>query len=167
MSPNFLSTLDSASSLGLVLFSCCLYGGAAVWIGAHLAGWLAPPPWQAVAWSEPTTDAAAERIAAAHWFGAPRPPVPPSLQLSGVFAVGKPDGAGFAIAEVGGRLQWLAAGTEVDGWQVAHIAADGIELARGPYRHFYPLSMLPAASDIIPDASGDMPPLPDSSGDAS
>jgi hypothetical protein len=155
------AVLDTASSVGLLLLLASLYGSVAVWAGARLANWLAPPAWHAVAWAKPEPGAAAERVAAAHWFGEPRPPVPPALQLSGVFAPGAPGEAGFAVAEADCARRPLMVGDMVDDWRVGRIAADGIELEHGSSRHFYPLPAYRAGPASAGNLPGDAEPLPD------
>lgn len=150
--------LESASRAGLFLFSAGLCGIVAVWAGARLAGGLAPAPWHAAPWSAPHPDAAARRVAAAHWFGEARPPVPPALQLTGVFAPARADAYGFAAVEDGEGRRPLRVGDAIGGWRVTRIAADGVELEYGRFRHFQPLAArLPGPSSF----AGDVAPFPD------
>ena len=130
------------------------------------AGWRLYPLWTTGAAapasaSPPDPAAAAAQVAERHWFGTDRPPVAPALTVLGVFAPGH--GArepGFAITRHDGGDGALWSGQRLGDWQVVRIAPEGLTLAQGRARQFYPLSRdnghVPAAA--ADDAEGPPPP---------
>ncbi|TDR70756.1 hypothetical protein [Paludibacterium purpuratum] len=150
------AALALPAARALILMACI------GWTGWRLHPLLANQPASSLRDAQPDLVADAAQAANRHWFGVETPPVAPQLTVLGVFAPGQ--GArqpGFAIARHDGGDSALLTGQRVGDWQVMTIAPEGLTLALGRARQFYPLNRAATGGAAGVSSGAEAPPLGD------